>query len=111
MSVNSSASLNRNQASFQDGQAAVVQSLMKLNLFDGQEILSFERGDDEFARLRRQIGDIANGTGARAFSGAEGLTDQIRNIGLSVLAGRSGSLNEHGLHISDNSQISKGQLC
>ena len=85
----------------QDGQAAVVQSVMQLNLFSREEILAFERSDDEIACGDWKVGDIADGARARATGGAERLPDQVRDVGFAVLARGGRGLDEHGLQNRD----------
>ena len=53
-------------------------------------------GGDEFAHFRRQAADVADGAGAGALREAEGLADQIGDVGL-ALAGGFGGLDKHGL--------------
>ena len=73
---------------------------MKLNLLSGKEILTFERSDDEIARVRGQVGDIADGARARTFRGAERLAHEVRDVGFAVFARGSRGLDEHGLQSS-----------
>jgi len=81
----------------EDGQAAVVQGLMKLNPTGGKEGLTFEGGGDEIAGGSGQVGDIANGARARPAGSAKGFAHEEGDIGFTVFTGRGGGLNEHGL--------------
>ena len=59
-------------------------------------------GGDEIASVGGKIGDIADSAGTGSLQSAEGLANQIGNVGFTVFAGGGGSLNEHGLqHISN----------
>ena len=53
-------------------------------------------GGDEVADFGRELGDVADGAGARAVGGAERFTDEMGGVGFAVLAG-FGGLNKHVL--------------
>ena len=80
----------------EDGEAAIVERLLKLDLLRPDEALAGERVGDELADRRRQPGEVANGAGARPLGGAEGLAHEIGLVNLGAAAG-SGDLNEHWL--------------
>ena len=60
----------------------------------GNHRLATESGGDEFAHLFGQVADVADGAGAGAFGGTEGLADLIGDIGFAVARG-FGGLNKH----------------
>ena len=82
----------------EDSQAAVIERIMKLDLLGGEEVLAFEGSGDELAGLWRQIGDIADGAGARPLGGAKGFANEVREVSLAGLPGGLSDLHEHGLH-------------
>ena len=47
----------------EDGQAAIIQGVVKLHRIGWQEVLAFEGGRDDLARRGGQIGDYADGAG------------------------------------------------
>ncbi len=81
----------------EDRQTAVVQSLMELHGMGGNKGLAFEGGGDEIAGVGGQIGDIANGAGARPLECAEGLANEVGNVGFAAFAFGSGGLDKHWL--------------
>lgn len=82
----------------ENGEAAAIQGVFK---FDG---IGFDKGapgkglGDEFTHIVRKLGDVTHGARSRPVRGAEGLTNQIGDIGFAVASGFSG-LNKHLLRI------------
>ena len=73
-----------------------------MDLIGGQEVLALEGSGDEIAGLSGQVADIADGARAGSLSGAEGLANQIGEVGFTGLAAGLGDLHEHGLHGGGN---------
>ena len=70
---------------------------MELDGVGLEGVFAGKSGSDEVADFGRELGDVADGAGARAVGGAERFTDEMGGVGFAVLAG-FGGLNKHVLH-------------
>jgi hypothetical protein len=89
----------------QDHQAAAVQGVVEFQVGHRHIRPAAQAGGNEFAQRFGQMGDVAEGAGARPLGGAEGRAHQIGDIRLAGARG-FGGLHEHGLqHIPVNWQL------
>ena len=64
----------------QHGQPAIVLGIGEFEVVNGNQGFAPEAGGDEFADLLGQVADVADGAGAWALWGAEGLADLMGDI-------------------------------
>ena len=69
-----------------------------MHLIDRKQGLALEGGDDQITSCGREVSDVADGAGAGTFGSAEGLANEVGDVGFAVLTFGGGGLDEHGLH-------------
>jgi len=78
----------------ENGETAAIQGVFEFDGFGLDEGAAGEGFGDEVAHIVRKLGDVANGAGSWPVGSAEGLTNEIGDVGFAVLAG-FGGLNKH----------------
>ena len=78
----------------ENDQTAAIQGVFEFDGFGLDEGATGEGLGDEFTHVGRELGDVANSAGSRPVGSAEGLANQIGDVGFAVSAG-FGGLNKH----------------